>query len=343
MAENIPSLDEWHRLYEAMIRVKEIAPWEWMTETDVFGVQSPETDELGFVSVMGLLGEHFSVAVYLGPKGLYDFWEFEDAGPSAPAEHIVEISHLQASFEDRNQLHNNDRQIIKEMGLKFRGRNAWPMFRSYRPGYVPWFLEAQEARFLAIVLEQVLDVTPRFKEDRALLEPPGQDRYLVRVSQQQDDAFSWEDHIVEITPPAPQPIPLAMDIEALEHLKQAPRSGSAIEIDFFLFPARIQEERGARPILPYTLMTVDAQSGLILGTELLHVDPSLESMWGQIPASVVIQLARAGTVPGKVTVRSKLLFELLEPVAGELGFKLSRSNRLPSLDSAKEAMLKRFT
>ncbi len=343
MAENMPTLDEWRKLYAAMIRVKEIAPWEWMTETDVFGVQSPETNELGFVSVMGLLGEHFSVAVYLGPKGLYDFWEFEDAGPSAPAEHIVEISHLQASFEDRSQLHNKDRQTIKEMGLKFRGRNAWPMFRSYRPGYVPWFLEAHEVRFLAIVLEQVLDVAPRFKMERTLLEPPGQDRYLVRVSHQQDDAFSWEDRIVKVSPPTPQPIPLAMDIDALEHLKQAPRSGSTIEIDFFLFPAPVQEKRGTRPIFAYTLMTVDAQSGFILGTELLHVDPSLESMWGQIPASVVVQLARTGLVPAKVVVRSELLRQLLEPVAEELGFKLSRSNRLPSLDSAKEALLQRFT
>jgi hypothetical protein len=343
MAENMPTLDEWRRLYAAMIRVKEIAPWEWMTETDVFGVQSPETDELGFASVMGALGEHFSVAVYLGPKGLYDFWEFENAGPSAPAEHIVEISHLQASFEDRNQLHNKDRQIIKEMELKFRGRNAWPMFRSYRPGYVPWFLEAHEARFLAVVLEQVLDVTPRFREDRTLLEPPGQDRYLVRVSQQQDDALYWEDRIVEVPPPAPRSIPLAMDIGALEHLKQAPRSRSTIEIDFFLFPARVQEQKGTRPIFPYTLMIVDAQSGFILATELLHVDPSLESMWGQIPAYVVTQLARTGLVPARVTVRSALLVQLLEPVAEELGFKLSRSDRLPSLDPAKEALLQRFT
>jgi hypothetical protein len=134
-----------------------------------------------------------------------------------------------------------------------------------------------------------------------------------------------------------------MDVEALERLKQAPRSISAIEIDFFLFPARVQEERGARPIFPYTLMTVDAQSGFILGTELLHVDPSLESMWGQVPASVVVQLARTGLVPDKVTVRSALLMQLLEPVAEEIGFKLKRSDRLPSLDSAKEAMLERFT
>jgi hypothetical protein len=35
MTENTPTLEEWRRLYDAAIRVKGIAPWEWMTETDV--------------------------------------------------------------------------------------------------------------------------------------------------------------------------------------------------------------------------------------------------------------------------------------------------------------------
>jgi hypothetical protein len=53
MTENSPTIEEWRELYESAVRVKELAPWEWMTEADVFGVQNPETDELGFVSVMG--------------------------------------------------------------------------------------------------------------------------------------------------------------------------------------------------------------------------------------------------------------------------------------------------
>ena len=50
----------WRRLYEAAIRVKELAPSEWMFEDAVFGVQDPETGKLGFVSVMGQVGEHFT-------------------------------------------------------------------------------------------------------------------------------------------------------------------------------------------------------------------------------------------------------------------------------------------
>src|SRR3954470_9743139 len=82
--EVLPSLDEWRRLYEAAIRVKELEPWKWMDERQVFGVQNPETGELGFVSLMGMAREHFAVAVYLGAEGLYGFWEIEVA-PSLEA------------------------------------------------------------------------------------------------------------------------------------------------------------------------------------------------------------------------------------------------------------------
>lgn len=341
MAENPPTLEEWRRLYEAAISVKEIASWEWMTETDIFGVQDPKTDALGFVSVMGMLGEHYSIAVYLGPEGLYGFWDFEEAASFAPPEQFLEIPQLQASFEDRNELRNKDREIIKKLRLKFRGRQAWPMFRSYRPGFFPWFLEAEEARFLTHVLGQVLDVAPRVKQDRSLLEPSDSDSYLVRVSHQKDGVLSWEDRIMDVPPPEPAPIPISMDVQALENLKRLPRSRNKIEIDFFMFPGPVRE-KGARPFFPYMLLTVDSRSGFILGTELLTPDPSLKAMWGLIPLNVVYQLAKAGTVPKQVLVRSELLFQLLQPVAEELRFKLKRSNRLRGLDPAKKSLLQRF-
>jgi len=50
------------QLYDLAIQVKKLAPWLWMEETDVFGVASPDTSELGFVSVMGNIGEYEAVA-----------------------------------------------------------------------------------------------------------------------------------------------------------------------------------------------------------------------------------------------------------------------------------------
>src|SRR2546428_3532096 len=145
MSEKTPTVEEWGRLYAAAGRVKEMAPWEWMMEDDVFGVRNPEREEIGFVSVMGAGGEHFAVALYQGVDALYDFLALSEAGrdgtaDSVGAERVLEIPQLQASFEDRGRLQKEDRDTIKKLDLKFRGANSWPMFRNYAPGMFPWFL-----------------------------------------------------------------------------------------------------------------------------------------------------------------------------------------------------------
>lgn len=336
-----PELNEWSRLYQAVIRIKEIAPWDWMSETDVFGVQDPETGEIGFVSVMGTLGEHYAVAVYLGAEGLYGFWDFQDAGPLGDFEDLLRVPQLQASFEDRGELTKKDRDVIKALGLKFRGRQAWPLLRSFRPGYFPWYLEAQEVRFLAHALEQTQEVAPRFREEPALLTPGDEESYLVRVSREEGGTLVWGDQVVSVPPVEPVSIPIPMDLDALEVLKRVPRSQARLEMDFFMFPARIGE-RGARPSCAYKLLIVEAASGMVLGTELLEPDPTFEAMYGLIPMTVVRQLARLGIVPSEVKVRTALLYQLMEVLVEDLRFNLEQAPVLPALDSAKEFLLQRF-
>lgn len=341
MAESSPTSSEWRKLYQAAIRVKELAPWEWMTETDIFGVQDPETDEIGFVSIMGMLGEHLALAVYLGAEGLYSFWGFQQIADSAPPEALLDMPHLQASFEDRGELSTKDRDVIKELGLKFRGRQEWPMFRSYRPGYLPWYLEAPEARTLTYALEQAAEVALRFKEDPALLDPSDEESYLVRVPREVRGTLMWEDEVVRVPPVEPEPIPIVMDVEVLEWVKRLPRGEHTLEMDFFVFPVRIQE-KGTRPYLPHVLLVVESHSGMILGHELLAPEPGLEEMWGLVPMEVVHLFARMGILPREIKVPSFRLLALLQLLEEELDVEVKVAPRLQSLDRAKEALLHRF-
>ena len=343
MARKAPNLNEWRKLYAAAIPILELAPWEWMTEDAVFGVQNPETGELGFVSVMGTRGEHFSIAVYLGAEGLYGFWKAENASHYDSPEIILEVPQLQASFENRKELDTKDRATIRKLSLRFRGQNAWPMFRSYRPGYFPWFLEADEANFLRHALEQTLDVTTRYSEDPALLDSQNEDNeYLARVPIKDGDFIVWEDQHIVVPPPETNPIEISMDRQALEKLRRLPRGKNIVEIDFFLFLEPIQDTKNTRPYFPYTLLLVDKKSDFILETKLLHVKTSLEAMWGYIPSHVVRTLANKRISPRTIRVRSDLLMLLLQPLAKDIGFKLEQSYKLPSLDKAKNSMLKRL-
>jgi len=218
-----PSLEEWRRLYEAAIAFKEARPWEWMTEAHLFGVRNPETKEIGYGSIMGMRGEHFALAVYLGSEGLDGFWRMETLQEPDPA-FLLEIPLLQASFEDRRELRRQDLQVIKSLGLKFRGRKAWPLFRSYVPGYFPWFLTAEEARFLTLALQQALEVALRVREDPTLLDSLQEGLYLVRTPERRGEALAWKDEWMRPPPPEARPSPPPVEEAELAAMRaQLPR------------------------------------------------------------------------------------------------------------------------
>ena len=107
-----------------------------------------------------------------------------------------------------------------------------------------------------------------------------------------------------------------------------------------MLPAPVGK-KGQRPTYPYMLLIVDSRTAIVLGSEVLVVESTWEDMWGSIPMAVADQLAKYG-VPREIKVCSSPLCQVLEALAEEVGFKLTRSDALPSLDPAKAMMLQRF-
>jgi hypothetical protein len=336
-----PTSDEFRRLYDAAMAFKQAAPWEWMTEEEVFGIRNPETGQIGYVSIMGHRGEYLALALYLGSEGLDGFLRMERGEENDNPAILLEIPQLQASFEDRDKLYPEDHQGIKALGLKFRGRQAWPMFRSYVPGYLPWFVTPAEARFLTAALEQALDVTRRLAKDRSLLKPLRQNRYLVRTRTDQGWADDW------LTPPPP-PVraPLPVDTKRLAAMRhQFPQQHLTFQADLFVLPGSIKERDDPRPYLAYTLMVVEANSGLILGHEIMAPKPTLDAVWDQAPTKLLDVIAGFGNLPDRVVVRNDRLRRLFAAVITGLGCQIKVTPRLPALDHARaemERFMRRF-
>lgn len=340
MQKNTIDLELWKELYRLASQMKELAPWDWMRETDLFGVQNPETGETGFISVMGMSGEYRAIVVYLGVKALAGFWRVEQAGPWASPEMLLEIPQLQISFTGRDDQEKVDLDVIKHLQLKFRGKHAWPLFRSHRPGFLPWFLEADEAHFLRHVLEQTLHVAGRCKTQPEVLDAPDQESYLVRVPRQDGLTLEWDDQLVRVESPEPLKIPIEIGHGTLAAFKQLPHGEHHVESDFFLFPTPVQE--GDRPFFPYLLMMVESKSGTILCSDMLAPQPSLEAMWGQVPQKILARLVEMGSAPKAINVQSELLFQLLKPLAEEVGVPVKQKRTLKHLDAAKESLFQEF-
>ena len=334
----LATAEECRPLYERMARVKALAPWEFMEEGDLFAVIDPETGEPGFVSVMGMAGEHFAVAVYKGVEGLYAFSRVQELGPAVTPDDILDMPNVQASFEDREMVEKRDREHMKALGLKFRGRNAWPLFRSYQPGFAPWFIDRDEARLLAYALEQLLDVGPRLLDaEEDLLMPGGDDDFLVRVPEQTDGGLVWRDETRPFAPPPARDMMIHVELEMMAQVAALPVAPITAEVDCFRILSVIAPP-GERPYFSYAVLAVEPKQGAPVGLEMLQPFPTLDDMWADTGSAVLGVLLNAGFRPRQLHVRNSLLHGILSMIGSKTGIKVKRVTSFEALDDVAEGL-----
>jgi len=327
----------WKRLFDAALVFKALAPWQWMYDADAFGVKNPETGEIGTCAVLGRAGEVFGISVYLGSEGLTVF-EATLNGEIVPGEEDVlfRMKALTLYYDDRSELDPRDLKRIKDLGYKFRGRNAWPKFRNYLPGFFPWYFSAADARFMTLALEQAVEVAGRFKENPTLLEPSTRDQYLVRVAEKTGVGLTWRDEWDRPEPseraePAPEPLDDAR-VEALK--RDAPRrKGMIWEFDVRLVPTPILE--GERPYYPRVILCLDQKSQMVLGTKM--IGPPADA--AAIGDGLMEVMERLGAAPIRMWVKRWEVLVAVAPLAERLGIEIALEKKLPTLDRAFAELL----
>jgi hypothetical protein len=343
MKEPIPSLNEWKKLYQAAIAFRKIEPWTWMTERDIFGVQNPRTGEIGYCCIMGELGEMLAIAVYNGTEGLQGYLKIKKGiiKPGNPEALYIQDC-LMLSFEDRRGVLEDDLEIINDLRLKFRGKNAWPVFRSYKPGYFPWFLNRDEVLFMTVVLEQAINICLEVQEGKRIVSSPKKNRYLVRTAEERGGLMSWKDEWME---PATlkkkdEGVSEPVDEIRVQRLKKTASPVAAVwEIDFFHSPTPVSE--GERPFFPYAIMIMDHDSGFILDMHLAEEANSGKEFIDTFLSCI----EQTSSLPLEILVRKDEASALFEPYTPRLKIKLSKVKKLPNVDHARREMekhLKRF-
>ena len=334
------SQNDWRRLYEAALRVEEMAPWEWMEEIDVFGVWPHGRDTAAFVSVMGMLGEYTAVAVYTGPREWHQFLQIQDdPGGGDAAGRIMEVNHLHAAFGQVADLEPPDKKVIRALGLTLRASQLQPYFRSFRPGYFPWFVEAEEVCLLTDALEQLLVIAPLVQNDRALLLAGTKPHsVLTRVQEAPDGPWCHRAHVF---PPVATTFRVEVPADLMSEVSAMDESACAVEVDVFPGFMRVGKQ-SERPQNPYVLLAVEPKSRFVLGVEMLTVETTLEAMWATLPEKLLRMLTKNGIRPSTFSVCTPWVGMVLDSVCSALNTKLQRKAHLPALDRVRRDFEQQF-
>jgi hypothetical protein len=334
-----PTRVEWEELYKAATAFRDLSPWEELEESDLFGVRDPETSETYYCCILGAGGELAGLNVYRGSRGLSGHWKIQgqydpEMIEDDPAAAMQLQDCITASFVDREELTEEDLARIKELGLKFRGKGAWPQFLSYLPGFFPWRLSGPEARFLTIALTQAVEVVRAEGEKAEYLLPPAPGgHYLVRMHENGE----WTDRYERAelyTPSLPTPAP--MEEARVTQLRETlPKGIGALEIDHFYLPMPVFESEDSRPFMPLGVMIADHESGAILNMD--FVEPVALST--RLPERLLDTFEKAGHLSRRVLVSREETFVCLEPTTERLGIELLLIGELAAVEQAQEGLL----
>jgi hypothetical protein len=341
MKETQPSIEDWKALYDSAIEFRNLECWSWMYDSHIFGVQDPSSREIGYCCIMGNLGEFMALAVYLGTKGLEGYCKTQSGLLENKMEALTIQKCLMASFEDRNELTDKDRQIIKELGLKFRGNKEWPLFRNYDPGYYPWYLNMKEVQYLTLALQQAMEVAVKFKENPDELIPTDEN-YFVRVPRKTQAGLKWSDKWMKPKPlegPNPDDVIPKIEESSLEEVKDNIKyTNNVWEVDAFRASVTVSEKQGSRPYYPFMMLVVDsdARSPINFG----FTDP-----WNyraEFISKFLDSIVNFG-IPSEVKVRRREVYDLLSIIAEQLDIELTLVRRLKIMEEVEDFVLGRLT
>jgi hypothetical protein len=344
--KNEATLEEWKELYDIASHFKKLECWNWMSDEEIFGVQNPETGEIGYCCIMGMLGQLRGMGVYLGDEGLHSYKTLlsitDDEDDASIFEKGLSQKFLMVSFESKNATLKEDKNIIKKLGLKFRGANGWTIFRDYSPGMMPWFLNREQVLYLRIAIRQAIDVILRFEEDEELLVPGKKGHYLVRVAQKNiSDEMEWTDKWIKTKPYRKRIMEAPIiDMNRLQKIQNAGYLKTSIwEINSFLLSTPIVEKNDERPYYPNTTLWVDGATNMVLN--LLITDKCKPDELLDKTLSLIENMKQ---IPDVILVSRPEYAEIFKPICAVLKITLKKVDKLKNFDNVKNEMFnnKRF-
>lgn len=340
-------MNEEKQLFQLAKQLYQAALWEDYWDTDLLALKLPHRDEPAFVSIMGKGEETYGFLFYRDLEELSYYFEmvkqvqlndFEE-----PLEYLLLQKGFSLNYEDRLDLPKEDYNRVKDSGVAFRGRKAWPIFRDYEPGFYPIDIDTEEIPFINELLEKFLQMGEdyRFQLDQYDAEE-NKNRLFLR-SYQEDETYidSWftiPQSILEGVAEPEYPLEPVQVTEFELRRAETLKIGSSIwELELNYIPIPVETSKYNRPRFIVMLMVADAKSAQVLASEFVEFEDTekiqrlfLQTllMYNVKPPTVVVNVSRFARIS---SVLGAFLYEL--------GIELNPIYKLPLISSIQKDML----
>jgi hypothetical protein len=324
------SFPVWRRLYELAEKFREGAPWDWVGEGQLFGVENPEKEEIAYCVILGKDNPFPGLAMYKGERGLQSYLQARKAGNLPPLENCLLLS-----YEALNTFTSDEQELLE--WLEISGEGSIPRFRDQMAGMAPWPLEEEDdARLLMFALEQSISMAIRQKENRDFRQIAGKvpSQILLRVPFRKGAMLLWKDEWQPLPsvddPPAPA---MANRLFLMSNCSKLPfKKEKKWWMEVYSSPELLRPPN-QRPYYPVMLLVADAILEQPLGDFVFLP----QELYSQLEIRFKDLLVFEGYRPQEIIVPNARSKAYLSEMAEILGIQISQTDQpIPLLEEMRK-------
>lgn len=319
----------WADLYEVAEKLKYIQIWNAIDPEDPVLIRLAQTNVSVLCSVMGSSGICPGISVYKDGEGIASFSRLVNL-PHYAAPMKWDLTALTLYWGDRLDVPKEQKAIIKELGLRFRGNGNWPFVISCKRRYAPASPSKEDLAVLVEALQNLYMVAVAFATGRMEPEWNGSNA-LYRYYDKEKD--SWFMFWVDWKLPKPEYPQITMTDELfLSRMKKKQRNQNLVLADLIDLNASVPDDAGEMAtVLAFVML--DADRDMILCCDV--VPPEMQE------AETVIQgfakyLQEHGRMR-RVKVHNPYVYGALKDICEKCKIDLVQA-ALPEMDAIAEEM-----
>lgn len=160
--------------------------------------------------------------------------------------------------------------MIKELGLKFRGKGCWPHFREYRTGYIPRNVDEILLEILQEDMESLLNMVQTIDREKLKIDFSGNRVYTRCWFDAENDYFNRPATLKRPKRGEYMRVEMLPNSDLTELRKKVPRG--TVCMDWSFFPEAIVHEK--EKVIPRLLIVLEPRTGEII--KKILIPPSTE-------------------------------------------------------------------
>lgn len=316
------TLGIWQHLYSTASLIQKTAPWEFLDESRIFGILDESSGMTVYVQSMGSLGEYCSLALYLGDDAINELLLLRE-GADADLFRLVDINHVQISFEKAGDISKHERKTLKSQGIGIKGRGVVPIVRRYGWTLFPYILTDEALAELVLrISPQIVAVFEAVRDSVVtMIQEPDLDNRVIPVLHQverNEKRISWNMRTLDVA--AGEPVDRAAPA-VLAALRSVEPKDLAFQMMLLRLPEPVFEdgEIASEPYFPVVLLAADEGTGMLAPPIFMEHPLAAPFAANAQKAFAEMVTRNIGGLPAELTLWPPSFAWVLSPLLDELG------------------------